>query len=202
MQIVYIYFVLAFLVGIIASIRGRPGWRWFLVAVFTTPLIGGLLVMALPREQPPFPEVWPPLTAAPEVVPMPADSTIRIIRLASTADRLRPYRILVNGVEVGTVRNHSIVDFAVPSGLLTIEARIDWGRSPPLQVEAPSGGRVNIAIANRWGALLSLWGMAFRYRRYLTLTLLPPEPEAAPEVVQAAEPTPVAAESVVEQPAS
>jgi hypothetical protein len=202
MEAVYVYFVLAFLVAIIASIRGRPGWRWFLVAVFTTPLIGGLLVMALPREQPPFPEAWPPLTAAPEVVPMPADSTIRIIRLASTADRLMPYHIYANGVEIGTVRNHSIADFAVPSGPLTIEARIDWGRSPPLRVEAPTGGRVNIAVANRWGALFSLWGMAFRYRRYLTLTLLPPEPEAAAEVVQAEETAPIAAEPVMEQPAS
>ena len=53
MALIYLYFVLAFLVALIAVNRGRIGWRWFLIALFASPLIAGLLVLALPREQAP-----------------------------------------------------------------------------------------------------------------------------------------------------
>jgi len=182
MELLYLYFVLSFLVGIIASIRGRPGWRWFFIAVFTTPLVAGLLVMALPRQLPPLE------TRSPPVVPMRADSTIRVIRLPSSSDKLRPYRIFINGAEVGEVVDNSIVDFHVPSGELAVEARIDWGASLPLLIELPPGGRVNVDVSNRWGPVFGLWAMLFRRRRYLKLTQVPAEPGAA----RRADPVPAA----------
>jgi len=184
MELLYLYFVVSFLVAIIASIRGRSGWRWFLIAVFATPLLAGLLVMALPRQ-------LPPLEAAlrsPPVVPMPVDSTIRVIRLPSSSDKLRPYRIFINGAEVGEVVDNSIVDFHVPSGELVVEARIDWGASLPLLVELRPGGRVDIDASNRWGPVFGLWAMLFRRRRYLKLIQLPAEPAGARRV----EPVPAA----------
>jgi hypothetical protein len=40
----------AVLVGVMASMRGRVGYGWFLVALVISPLIVGPLVLALPRQ--------------------------------------------------------------------------------------------------------------------------------------------------------
>ena len=36
-------------VGVVASKRGRNGFGWFFLAVFISPLIAGLLLLAMPR---------------------------------------------------------------------------------------------------------------------------------------------------------
>ena len=50
MAVFYLYLVLAVLVGIVATIRGRSGLTWLLISLFITPLLGGLIIMALPRR--------------------------------------------------------------------------------------------------------------------------------------------------------
>ena len=172
MELIYLYLLLAVLVAIMAAIRGRPAWLWFLIAVFTTPLIAGLVVMALPqlanapvadtRQR----ELDPPV---PQSVPMPCDSTIRIIRPSSFTDRFRPYRILVNGALVGTVHRDSVVDFHVPCGRLVVEACIDWGRSQPVAIETKPRGRVDLEVHNRWGPVFAIAAMIGRSGRYLSL---------------------------------
>jgi hypothetical protein len=47
--IVSCWFLLAIVVGVAASVRGRNGFGWFLLAAVLSPLIAGLLVLALPR---------------------------------------------------------------------------------------------------------------------------------------------------------
>jgi hypothetical protein len=46
---VLFYFGLAAVVGVAANTRERSGFGWFLLALVISPLIAGLLVMALPR---------------------------------------------------------------------------------------------------------------------------------------------------------
>jgi hypothetical protein len=99
--------------------------------------------------------------------------TIRIVRRSGYSDALRSYKILINGTAVGSIARNSVLDLAVPSGPLTIEARIDWARSEPLAVEAVPGQKIEIEVANSWGALLGLWGVTFGYRSYLILKQLP-----------------------------
>lgn len=48
MAFLYLYFILAACVALMAMIRGRSGLRWFVLGVFATPLIAGLFVVALP----------------------------------------------------------------------------------------------------------------------------------------------------------
>ena len=98
---------------------------------------------------------------------------IRIVRRSGYSDALRSYKILINGAAVGSIARNSVLDLAVPSGPLTIEARIDWVRSPPLAVEAVPGQKIEIEVSNYWGALLGLWGVTFGYRSYLMLKRLP-----------------------------
>jgi len=93
----------------------------------------------------------------------------RIVRGSGYADWLRNYKILVNGAEVGLIARDSVLDVEVPCGIITVEARLDWGRSQPLTIEATPGKRIDIEVSNHWGALLALWGSTFGYRNYLLL---------------------------------
>lgn len=53
MEIVFFWFMLAFVVGVAASRKGRSGFGWFLLAAVISPLIAGLLVLlASDRREP------------------------------------------------------------------------------------------------------------------------------------------------------
>jgi len=181
MVLLYLYFVLAVLVGIVAEFRGRSAISWFLVGLFLTPLIAGLLVMALPNRRGYLVaghEFWPDSIPSLESLAMPADSTLRIIRCSGWSERLRPYEIFVNGGRLATISRNGVLDFPVPSGPLLIEARTDRGGSRPLVIEAAPDRRVDIAVSNHWGRVLALWGTLFGPDSYLTLRKLP-APDAA-----------------------
>jgi hypothetical protein len=102
-----------------------------------------------------------------------ATCMVRIVRRSGYADRIRSYKIFINGTVAGSIARDSVLDLEVPSGTLTIEARIDWGRSRPLTIEAVPGKRIDIEVSNHWGALLALWAITFGYRSYLMLKQLP-----------------------------
>ena len=102
-----------------------------------------------------------------------ATCTLRIVRHSGYADFLRSYKIFVNGAEAGTIARNSVLDLTVPSGPVAIEARIDWGRSRPLTIDAAPGQRIEVEVYNTWGAFLAIWGVTLGYRSYLTVRQLP-----------------------------
>jgi hypothetical protein len=96
--------------------------------------------------------------------------TIRLVRPPRFADRIRSYQILLNGKIAGSIDNDSALEIAAPAGAITIEAEIDWARSRPLTINTVPRERIEIEVRNRWGALLSLWAIAFGKNSYLLLT--------------------------------
>lgn len=48
MEVAIVWLLLALVVGVAASGRGRSGFGWFVLAVVLSPLIAGLLVLAMP----------------------------------------------------------------------------------------------------------------------------------------------------------
>ncbi len=98
---------------------------------------------------------------------------LKFVRSAQFADWLRSYKIFVNDNEVGTLARNSVLEVEVPSGPLTIQARIDWGRSEPLVVEAAPKQRIEMQVSNHWGAWRALWAVTFGARSYLELKQLP-----------------------------
>jgi hypothetical protein len=183
MSVIALYFVLVFLVALLAANRGRSAWRWFLISLFITPVIGGLVVMALPKTRRVYVgSEWDVEPPAPGVVPMPADAVLRIVRPRGYSDRQRLYDILVNGAEVGVVEPDSTIDFAVPSGRLTVEAYADWARSAPLVVETRPGRTVEIEVSNAWGPVLGFWVMLLQPGSYLRLRQVEPAPAGHPSL--------------------
>jgi hypothetical protein len=49
MMFVLFWFGFAAIVGVAANSRGRSGGGWFLLAILISPLLAGLLILALPR---------------------------------------------------------------------------------------------------------------------------------------------------------
>jgi hypothetical protein len=102
---------------------------------------------------------------------MPAAATchLKIIRRGGYADALRSYKIFINGEQVCSIARNATLALDAPSGPLKIEARVDWGKSFPLTIEAAPNQSIEIEVSNHWGALLSLWAITFGYRSYLIL---------------------------------
>jgi hypothetical protein len=101
-------------------------------------------------------------------------SKLKIVRRGGFADTLRSYKIFVNDQMVGTVGRDSALDVEVPSGPLTLQARIDWCTSKPLAVQASPNQTIELEVSNHWGLLLTLWGITFGAGSYLDLTPLRP----------------------------
>lgn len=167
MAVIYLYFLLAFLIGIIATMRGRSSWRWFLISLFTTPLIGGLLVMVLPRE--------PALYGLSEYQGELgfADCLLRIIRLSDYSERLRPYDIYIDGMLIGTIARNRVADFRVPSGTHVIEIRTGRVGSRPLMIATAPDHPVEIEVWNRGGALRAIWAATVGSDEFLTIRQRP-----------------------------
>lgn len=107
-------------------------------------------------------------------MPTGGTSKLKIIRHSGYADRLRSYKIFVNDKHVGNVARNSVLDLEVPSGPLKVQARIDWGRSRQLVVNAAPNQTIEIEVSNRWGPFLGLWGATFGAGSYLLLKQLSP----------------------------
>jgi hypothetical protein len=158
MALIYLYFLLAILIGIIASARGRTWWRWFLISLFITPVIAGLLVLVFPRE--PSGHRFSGnfgIGPAHHIEAAPADSTLRVIRLSSFSERRHPYEIFINGAFIGALVRNRVIEFHVPSGSLVVEVRTGRVGSRPLMVETTPDRKVEIEVWNRGGTLRAIW---------------------------------------------
>jgi hypothetical protein len=158
MALIYLYFLLAILIGIIASARGRAWWRWFLISLFVTPVIAGLLVLVIPREpsEHRFSDNFG-ISSANQIEAAPADCTLRVIRLSSFSERRHPYEIFINGAFIGALVRNRVIEFRVPSGTLVVEVRTGRVGSRPLMVETSPERNVEIEVWNRGGTLRAIW---------------------------------------------
>lgn len=66
-------------------------------------------------------------------------SQLRIAGGCAWADKLRAYRVLVDGQVAGEVREASTLVVAMTPGPHTVQLRIDWCTSPEIRVMAQPG---------------------------------------------------------------
>jgi|688.fasta_scaffold160329_2 hypothetical protein len=101
-----------------------------------------------------------------------ADAVIRVKRSTSYPDRIRAYRILVDGQEMARLNDGESVELPVVSGRHTIVAKIDWCSSPTLNVNIRDGETVNFECGSNLRGLRLLLGIfyvLFLRDQYLTL---------------------------------
>ena len=99
--------------------------------------------------------------------------TLKVVRDRGWVDKLRQYRILVDGVEIGRLAEGGMLHHEISVGAHVIEARIDWCGSLPLRFEAQPREQV-VVVRNGlhgWRMLLGPLYVIFNRRGYLTLEL-------------------------------
>ncbi|HUR26915.1 MAG TPA: hypothetical protein VM509_01905, partial [Planctomycetota bacterium] len=69
-------------------------------------------------------------------------ATLTVQRDKGWADKIRRYRILVDGLEIGRMAEGEVIRHTLTDGMHVIEARIDWCGSPPLQFEMLSTDKI------------------------------------------------------------
>ncbi len=76
-------------------------------------------------------------------------ATVHIHRAkAKWKDRIRAYKIVVDGDEVAEIRNGESVSLELSPGQHEIHAKIDWTKSNPVVVALSAGHSVHLGVAN------------------------------------------------------
>ena len=99
--------------------------------------------------------------------------TLTVHRDKGWTDKMRKYRILLDGAEIGRIGEGEVLRQQITAGPHVIEARIDWCGSQPLRFEArPEENTILIRSALRgWRVVFGLFYIIFNRRRYLILQL-------------------------------
>ncbi len=99
-------------------------------------------------------------------------ASLKIIRDSGYADRTRAYVIILDGKNVGELRNGETKEFPVSPGQHDLSLKIDWCGSETCQFTVTEGETLAFrATSNLRGAklLLSLWYVLFARNSYLQL---------------------------------
>jgi hypothetical protein len=101
-------------------------------------------------------------------------SSIEIWREAGhDRDRLRRYRVAVDGVQVGSVRAGETAVFPVEPGVHRVQISIAWCRSPTAEVEVPERGTVRLGCRPNPDLASALKAITTDRGRYIELSELP-----------------------------
>jgi hypothetical protein len=99
-------------------------------------------------------------------------TTISVNRDSGYADRLRNYRVLLDGVEIGRLGNGAAKAFEIPSGPHQLMIKIDWGRSNIVAIDIGESQSARFLCGSNlrgWRLLLAIYYMSFGFRNYLWL---------------------------------
>lgn len=97
---------------------------------------------------------------------------ITVTRKTSYADRLRAYKVVIDGEAVGAVRARKSVTIPVAPGKHSLEIRIDWCGSERIDFEVRSGEHVLFECGSNltgWRVLLAFSSIGSRADQYLWL---------------------------------
>ena len=95
---------------------------------------------------------------------------IKINRIASYADKMRSYKVILDNKYLGEVHNNEIKDFEVEAGNHTIFLKIDWCRSNKVDFYISQNELIEFECANSmkgWRLLLSFIYIIFLKDKYL-----------------------------------
>ncbi len=97
---------------------------------------------------------------------------ITVRRTTNYPDRLRAYKVKVDGVVVGSVRARKSVTIPITPGKHSLVLQIDWCGSEPIDFDVQSGEHVLFECGNShagWRIIFALFYMIFRTHQYLWL---------------------------------
>lgn len=99
-------------------------------------------------------------------------TTISVNRDSGYADRLRDYRVLLDGAEIGRIGNGAAKTFEVPSGHHQLTVKVDWAHSNVVTFDIGEGQSARFLCGSNlrgWRILLAIYYASFGFRNYLWL---------------------------------
>jgi hypothetical protein len=99
-------------------------------------------------------------------------TTISVSRDSGYADRLRDYRVLLDGAEIGRLGNGAAKNFEIPSGQHQLMIKVDWARSNIVVLDFGDGESARFLCGSNlrgWRLALAIYYMSFGFRNYLWL---------------------------------
>lgn len=103
-------------------------------------------------------------------------ATLTVSRRHYYPDRLRAYKILIDGEVAGRIRAGQSIEIDVPEGPHVLQAKIDWCSSKPLTVDVAQTGSAVIVRTGMpgWRIVLALFYITVLTRKYLVLEEIRP----------------------------
>ena len=96
-------------------------------------------------------------------------SCIVVRRKSAWADKLRKYRIVVDGAVCGTVTDGAVARVAVHPGRHVVRLKIAWCWSAPVEVDVARGAERVLECAPATSSFLWLLYATFWRNRYISL---------------------------------
>lgn len=75
-------------------------------------------------------------------------TTIRLKRKSEVENKMRNFKILLNGKEIGKISDGELKDFSIEPGKHTLTAKIDWCSSKPLELNMSSNETMYVTVGS------------------------------------------------------
>jgi hypothetical protein len=99
-------------------------------------------------------------------------TNLTVVRDSGYADRLRAYKIVLDGIAIGSIKNGETKTFPIAPGQHSLSLRIDWCGSKSVEFAAADGTSVVFeAKSNLRGPKIvgALWRSIFAWNSWLLL---------------------------------
>ena len=103
----------------------------------------------------------------------PGEASLTITRGTAYVDRVRAYKVMLDGDELGRIKNDTTSTFSVPPGAHELHLKVDWASSPVVSFDVAPGQEVRYACRPTTNAFFALIYSLFARKNYITL-----EPES------------------------
>jgi len=97
---------------------------------------------------------------------------LKIVRESAYTDRLRAYKVIIDGVASGAIKNGETKEFPIAAGQHEVSLKIDWCGSRAVRFAAAEGDVLTFdARSNLTGLkiLAALWYVCFKRNSYLLI---------------------------------
>jgi hypothetical protein len=96
-------------------------------------------------------------------------STLHISRTRAWTDKFRAYKVLIDGNEVGDISEGAEKTFETPPGNHTVQLKIDWCKSPILNISLVAGQITNMQCGANSNPFLGFLYVTFWRHKYIWL---------------------------------
>jgi hypothetical protein len=88
------------------------------------------------------------------------------------ADIFRSYKILLDGGVLGAVKRGQSLDYEIGPGRHKVQLKIDWARSPAIEVDVAAGEEAVIRCWPRANPLRAVYWMTLGRKRWIGIELV------------------------------